>query len=85
MPHSNSVWHIDGYHKLVCWHLVIHGGIDGYSRLINYLMVASNNHSETILSAFVEAVDEFGLPLRIRMDKGGENVGVASFMLEHPE
>ena len=22
----NSLWHIDGNHKLIKWHLVIHGG-----------------------------------------------------------
>ena len=33
----NEVWHIDGHHKLIKWRLVIHGGIDGYSRLITFL------------------------------------------------
>ena len=28
----NSLWHVDGNHKLVRWRLVIHGGIYGYSR-----------------------------------------------------
>lgn len=27
----NSFWHVDGYHKLVKWKIVIHGGIDRYS------------------------------------------------------
>lgn len=26
--HANYVWHIDGHHKLIRWHLVTHGGID---------------------------------------------------------
>ena len=43
VPHPNSLWHIDGYHKLIHWRFVIHGGIDGYNRLITYLKVASNN------------------------------------------
>ena len=30
----NSVWHIDGHHKLIRWRFVTHGGIDGYSRTI---------------------------------------------------
>ena len=27
---ANALWHIDGYHKLIRWKIVIHGGIDGY-------------------------------------------------------
>ena len=33
----NSLWHIDGYHKLIRWRVIIHGGIDGFSRLPVYL------------------------------------------------
>ena len=79
----NSLWHIDGYHKLIRWRFVIHGAIDGFSRLILYLKVSANNKADTVYSAFVEAVDEFGLPSRVRMDMGGENVMVASYMIEH--
>ncbi len=64
--------------------IVIHGGIDGYSRLIMYFN-ASNNCSTTVLSAFVSAVEEYGLPSRIRIDRGGENVLISQMMLEHPE
>ena len=28
----NSLWHIDGHHKLIKWRIVIHGGIDGYNQ-----------------------------------------------------
>ena len=34
---TNSLWHIDGNHKLIRWNFVIHGGIDGYSRKIVFL------------------------------------------------
>ena len=81
----NSLWHIDGYHKLIRWKIVIHGAIDGFSRLITYLHASSNNRAETVLSAFLHAVDEFGLPSRVRSDKGSENVLVAQYMLGHPE
>ena len=33
---SNALWYIDGYHKLIQWHFVIHGGVDGFSRLITF-------------------------------------------------
>lgn len=80
----NSLWHLDGYHKLIRWKLVIHGGIDGFSRLVVFLKVSTNNYSRTVLSAFTSAVEEFGIPSRIRIDRGGENVMVTRWMLEHP-
>jgi hypothetical protein len=30
----NSLWHLDGHHKLIKWGFVIHGIIDGYSRVV---------------------------------------------------
>lgn len=81
----NALWHVDGYHKLIRWRFVIHGAIDGYSRLITYLKVSTNNLSSTVLQAFLSAIGEFGLPSRIRTDKGGENVSIAEYMLSHPE
>ena len=68
----NALWHLDGYHKLIRWKLLVHGCIDGFSRLIVYLKVMPNNRSETVLKCFLEGVQEFGLPSRVRMDRGGE-------------
>ncbi|XP_056432674.1 uncharacterized protein LOC130371069 [Gadus chalcogrammus] len=76
----NSLWHIDGNHKLIRWRMVIHGGIDGYSRLVVFLRASSNNRSSTVLESFVNAVDRYGVPSRVRTDKGGENSSVCLMM-----
>ncbi|XP_041862136.1 uncharacterized protein LOC121653022 [Melanotaenia boesemani] len=85
VPSPLALWHVDGNHKLIRWRIVIHGGIDGYSRKIMFLNASNNNRATTVLQAFLGAVQKFGLPIRVRSDKGGENVEVARYMLEHPE
>ncbi|XP_072019067.1 uncharacterized protein [Amphiura filiformis] len=79
-----SLWHIDGNHKLIRWRLVVHGGIDGYSRAIVYLRCNDNNRSATVLQMFENSIHEWGLPSRIRSDHGVENRDVAMYMLQHP-
>lgn len=34
----NALWHCDGHHKLIRWGIVLHGFIDGYSRLVRFYM-----------------------------------------------
>ena len=73
--------HIDGHHKLIRWRFVIHGGIDGYSRIIVYLRCNTNNKASTVLELFEAAIAAHGQPSRVRSDFGMENVDVARFML----
>ena len=47
--------------------------------------MAPNNRAETILQAFLGAVQEFGLPSRVKTDRGGENVAVVQYILNHSE
>uniref|UniRef100_A0A1X7TLT8 Integrase core domain-containing protein n=1 Tax=Amphimedon queenslandica TaxID=400682 RepID=A0A1X7TLT8_AMPQE len=51
----NAVWHIDGNHKMIHWHLVIHGGIDGFTRTIVLLKCSDNNRASTALDSFTKA------------------------------
>ena len=80
VPGPNSLWHMDGHHSLITWGFVIHGIINGFSRMIVGLKCATNNRKETVALLFREATDKFGLPSRVRTDKGGENVLVWEIM-----
>ena len=77
----NKIWHYDGHHKLIRWRMVTHGCIDGYSRTIVYLHCSTNNTASTVLSHFIDAVRQYGLPKRVRSDLGGENVDVWHYMI----
>ncbi len=55
------------------WRFVVHGGINGYSRVAVLMKCSANNFARTVLSLFVKAVTLFGLPARIRCDQGVEN------------
>ena len=50
-----------------------------------YLKASINNRADTVLQCFLHAVRSHGLPSRVRCDRGGENVMVSEFMLNHPE
>ena len=82
VPSPNSVWHLDDNHKLIRWRFVVHGGIDGYSRVVVFVNYSTNNKATTVLPLFTKAVDEFGLPDRVRTDLGGENSAVWQLMVD---
>lgn len=82
VPGPNALWHLDGNHKLVKWKFIVHGAIDGYSRLITFLKCSTNNRAVTVLQNFMDATQEYGLPSRVCTDLGGENVMVWEYMEE---
>ena len=62
--------------------MVVHTCVDGYSRLITSLGVATNNKADTALSFFLDGISRHGVPLRVRGDNGTENNGIECFMRE---
>lgn len=81
VPGPNSLWHIDSHHSLIRWRFVVHGCVDGFSRMIPYLSCATNNRAATVLSLFRQSTAKFGVPSRVRSDKGGENTMVCHYMV----
>lgn len=81
VPSSNALWHIDGLHCLIRWRIVVHGGIDGYSRRVVFLQASSNNRATTVLELLLTATRKYGWPPRVRSDLGWENVDVASVQI----
>ena len=72
----NDVWHLDGNDKLKRWGFCIHGCVDGFSRKVLWMQVAStNNDSLVVANYFLRCVKKFEIaPKRLRMDKGTENI-----------
>ena len=61
---------------------MIHGGIDGFSRLVVYLRASTSNRASTVLALFREATNRYNVPSRVRSDRGLENVEVGRFMIQ---
>ena len=43
---------------------------------MTFIKCDDNNRAETVLNEFTSAVQEYGVPSRVRTDQGGENVGI---------
>ena len=74
----NYLWHLDGYDKLKPYGFCIHGAIDGYSRKIIWLEVATTNNDPSVVgSYFLNSIKTLNLlPRCIRGDRGSENTTV---------
>ena len=73
----SDVYQVTG---LTQWKIVIHGFIDGKSRLAIGMRASNNNRADTVLNLFLDAVNTFGLPSQVRGDHDTENLDVAGHM-----
>lgn len=78
VPGPNFIWHIDGYDKLKPFGFAIHGCIDGYSRKVIWLILASSNKNPDFVSFYyLKAIKKLKhVPCVVRTDCGTENVGI---------
>ena len=81
VPRPNWLWHIDTNRKFIRCNFIVAAGIDGFSQVVTYLNCLSNNKAETILICFEGAIRKYGLPHKVRSDKGMENSKVAEYLL----
>ena len=63
--------------------MVIHGGVYGFTRIPVFLHCSTINKAATVLELFLNGVENYGLPSRVRSDKGKVNVDVAWHMMNH--
>lgn len=63
--------------------MVIHGFVDGFSRLVTAIQASDNNRANIVLSLFLDGIEAHGTPSRVRGDHGVENLGVARYMEEN--
>ena len=72
MTKRSRFYGLDGNHKLIHWRMVIHGGIDSFSRLITFVQCFDNNCSEIVLDCCEKASLEYGIPSHVRTDCGAK-------------
>ena len=72
----NDVYHIDGNDKLKIWGFCIHGCVDGFSRKLLWLKVATTNNDPLVIANYyLQHIKTHKIvPNLIRMDKGSENI-----------
>ena len=72
VSHPLALWHLGGNHKLIRWHFVVHGCVDGYSRTPMFLkcthvkisqLVANlqtSRHNKLCSHGLLQVVNKFG-------------------------
>lgn len=77
-PGPNFIFHVDGYDKLKPFGFSIHGAIDGFSRKIMWLELATTNKNPKVTAYYyLQTLKKLGyMPSVIRTDRGTENVWI---------
>jgi hypothetical protein len=52
------------------WKIIVRGGVDGKSRTCVYLEAGNDNRATSNLNSFMKGVEIYGIPFRVRSDKG---------------
>ena len=79
VPGPSALWSADGHDKLAIYGFQIYAIVDAYSRFIIHLFVGLSNQTlVAIQKYYLMAVLLFGIPLRIRTDKGTETLLMAA-------
>lgn len=68
---------------LIRFKIVIHCFIDSKSCFVSGIYVSNNNHAQTVLDLFLDAIASCGIPSCVRSDHGTENLLVTQWMEEH--
>ncbi|KAJ8667926.1 hypothetical protein QAD02_009589 [Eretmocerus hayati] len=74
VPGPNFIWHSDGHDKLKQFGFPIYGIIDGYSRKLLVLEVATTNNNPRVIGHYyLRKVQKLGyIPVLMRVDNGTE-------------
>ena len=68
-------------HVNFSWRFVVRAGIDGYSQFVVYCRCSTDNYAATVLKLFMDAVEMYGLPSRVRCDTGIEIFDIGHYPL----
>lgn len=47
------------------------------------LRANTDNRASTVLDVFLNAIEKWGTPWRVRGDRGGENIEISVWMIKH--
>ena len=74
---------IDGHCRTVRFFMLPYVQLFTSHHQIVGLRASADNRASTVLNIFLHTVQAYGTPWRVRGDRGGENIDVATWMIQH--